>query len=244
MLGIAAGSVAEVSQEACDDALGHPPDDRVFQSIGRELAALTADVQSHRVVGVRMQQEVDRDPLRGGHFGVEREPGPVTQREHMGPDGDRGQDGIPGHDVVEGTDEMPTLERETNLLRGLPHGRREEVRLRRLLPTAGQSHVAGPGIAQPLRAADQEQGVGTRGQDDGDRGPQQWIPSLVRHRPVEGEAIAKAGEMTAQWLWLWQPPPQHPPPGGGPSRLRSVCFPAVAGRAVSDMSCSSFRPSQ
>jgi hypothetical protein len=58
---------------------------------------------------------------------------------------------------------------------------------------------------------------------------------------VAGEALPKAVEAGAQWLWLWQPPPQHPPPGGGPSRLRSVCFPPVAGRAVSDMSRSSFR---
>jgi hypothetical protein len=59
---------------------------------------------------------------------------------------------------------------------------------------------------------------------------------------MDGEAIAQAVETAAQWLWVWQPPPQHPPPGGGPSRLRSACFPPVAGRAVSDMSRSSFRP--
>jgi hypothetical protein len=61
---------------------------------------------------------------------------------------------------------------------------------------------------------------------------------------VDGQAIAKPMKTTAQWLWVWHPPPQHPPLGGGPSRLTSACFPPVAGRAVSDMSRSSFRPWQ
>jgi hypothetical protein len=65
---------------------------------------------------------------------------------------------------------------------------------------------------------------------------------------VGGEAIAEPVE-TSQWLWVWQPPPQHPP-AGGPNRLElalslpngSAGLPLEAGRAVSDISRSSRCP--
>jgi hypothetical protein len=102
--------------------------------------------------------------------------------------------------------------------------------------------VARPRITGALRPADEQQRVRVGRQDDGDRGPDERIAPVVHHRPVDGEAIAQAGEAIGQWLWLWQLPPQHPPPGGGPSRLRSGCFDPEAGRAVSAMSRSSLRP--
>jgi hypothetical protein len=102
--------------------------------------------------------------------------------------------------------------------------------------------VPRPGIAQALRAPDEQEGIRIRRDDDGDGCPDQGIALLVHCGPVGGKSPAESGEASGQWLCVWQPPPQHPPPGGGPSRLRSAGFPPEAGRAVSDMSRSSFRP--
>ena len=59
-----------------------------------------------------------------------------------------------------------------------------------------------PGIADSLGAADQQQGVGIGGEDNGDRGPDQRIAAIVHHRVVNGQAVAKAVETIGQWLWL------------------------------------------
>ena len=165
----------------------------------------------------------------------------MAQREDMGSDGDGREDRRPRNDIIERPDQVLWAERESDLFGSLPHGRGEEVGLRGLLPAAGQGHVPRPGVACPLGATNQQQRIGIGGEDDSDRSPDQRIASVVHHRAMDGEAIAKTVETAGQWLWLWQLPPQHPPAAGGPSRLRSICLPPVAGRAVSDMSRSSFR---
>jgi hypothetical protein len=108
--------------------------------------------------------------------------------------------------------------------------------------------MTGPGISPAFGAPDQENRVGIGSEDDRDRGPDKRIAPLIYPGAVKSEAIAESSESGSQWLWVWQPPPQHPPPGGGPSRLRSAPshlspdLPLEVGRAVSDMSRSSRLP--
>src|ERR687891_388802 len=70
------GELSEMFKEAGKDPLGHPPDHRVIEPVGRELTALASDLELDRVIGVRMEQEIQRDPARGGDLGVEPELGP------------------------------------------------------------------------------------------------------------------------------------------------------------------------
>jgi hypothetical protein len=166
----------------------------------------------------------------------------MVQGENVGPDSDGWENGGPGHDIIERSDQVSTAEGETDLLGGFAHRGGQEVRLCGILPATRQGHVTRPRISQSLGTANEQERVGIGREDDGDRGPDERIAPIVDQRPVGGEPIAKAVEPGGQWLWLWQLPPQHPPPAGGPRRLTSGCFPPVAGRAVRDMSRSSLRP--
>lgn len=241
-LSIGPVSVSKVFQQSREDSLGHPPDDRIIEPVGRELPALAPDLEPDRVVGVGMEEKIERDPPRGRDFGVERELRQAVEGEDVGTDGDRWERRGPGHHVVEAADQVLGPEHQPHLFGCLADGGSHQVGLGRALAAARKRHVSGPGITGPLGAPDQKNRVRVGSEYDRDRGPDERIAPLVHLSAVDGEAIAKPREPGGQWLWVWQPPPQHPPPGGGPSRLRSARFPPEAGRAGSDMSRSSLRP--
>ena len=147
-----------------------------------------------------MEEDVQRNPPRPGHLGVEGEGRPLIQRENVGTDRDGREDRSPGHDIIEGADQVLAAEGEPDLLGGLPHGGGEKVRVSGLLPAPGQGHMAGPGVACTLGAANEQQGVGIGGEDNGDRRPDEGIATVVHHRAVDGEPIAKAVKPGGQWL--------------------------------------------
>ena len=155
-----------------------------------------------------------------------------------------GSTGVRGITSSRRAEERRAVEDEADLLERLADSGLQQVGVSGLAAAARQRHVPRPGIAGVLGAADEEDRVGRGRDDDRDRRPDQAGIVRTHHRLVPREALAQPGKAEAQWLWEWHPPPQHPPPGGGPSRLKSAGFPAVAGRAVSDMSRSSFRPLQ
>jgi len=132
---------------------------------------------------------------------------------------------------------------DADLLRRLPCCRLDQVGIRGSPPPTRKADLSGPGIARTLGPADEEEGVWLRGQDQCD-----GRPPALRVQGLDGRTPGKAprqsgegrGERLGQWPCEWQDPPQQPP-GGGPSLLKSVCFPAVAGRAGSDIRRSTLR---
>jgi hypothetical protein len=232
---------SQLFQQFGQDSLGHAPDHGVVEPIGGEHATLAADVELDRVVGVRMQEEVERDPSCRRDLGIEGKLGTMVEREDIGPDGDGREQRRPWHHVVEGAYQMLGTQDQSDFFGGLPDGGGHQVGVAGILPAARNRHVSRPGVARSLGAPDQKNRVRVGRDDDRDRGPHQGIAALVQRRPVAGEPIAELIEPGSQWLWVWQPPPQHPP-AGGPNRLKSEGLPLEAGRAVSDMSRSSLCP--
>ena len=239
-----------VVQQVAEDAFRHPPDHGVIEPVGGEFTALAHDLESNGVIGLGMEEKVEWDPARRRDLGVEPKLRPAVEREDVGADGDRWEGRGARDHVIEAAQQEFGAKHETHFFGGFADGGSHQVGLRRILPAAWKRHVPGPGVPGPIGAADQENRVRIGTEDDRDGGPDQRIAPLVHPSAVNGKATAKPGEPGSQWPCVWQPPPQHPPPGGGPSRLRSVpslpnesgCFRPAAGRAVSDMSRSSLRP--
>lgn len=101
--------------------------------------------------------------------------------------------------------------------------------------------MSGPGVSRAVGAADQKKRVWRGYENQRHRCPEQLGIGVIGGWLAPGEPFPKPLETIAQWLCEWQLPPQHPPLEGGPSRPKSAGFPAEAGRAVSDISRSSFR---
>ena len=176
-------------QKAGQYPLRHPPDDCVVQSVRSEFPALAADVESDHVAGAGIEQEVERNPVRGRHLGVQAQRRSGAEREDEGPDGDGREQRRSRHHIVEAPDQVPGLERDTDFFGRLAYGRAHQIRLVRILAPAREGHVAGPRISRPLGATDEQDRVGVGSEDDGDGSPDERIAPLVHQALVGGAAI-------------------------------------------------------
>ena len=214
----AGDSLAELLEEACNDPLGHAPDDGILELVGLDQAGIPGDIQPDWMVSARADEVVDRDPVGGGYLGVERQQRSDRGEEHEGSDGYGWENGRSRHHVIEGSSQMLAIQLDSDFFLGLADRGREEILVGRLAAAAWQGHVAPPGISGALGAPDQKDGVGFGSEDDGDRGPQEGCV-VVGAGLVAGQTLAEANQPGGQCEWDWQPPPQQPPPGVGPRRL-------------------------
>jgi hypothetical protein len=164
-------SLAELLEQACNDPLGHAPDDGILELVGLDQAGIAGDIQPDWMVGARVDEMVDRDPFGGGHLGVERQHRPHRGQEHEGPDRYRWEDGRSRDHVIEGSSQMLAVQLDSDFFLGLTDRGCEEIRVSRLAAAARQSHVAAPGISGALGAPDQKDAIGFGNEDDGDCGP-------------------------------------------------------------------------
>lgn len=94
----------------------------------------------------------------------------------MGSHGDRGERRVLGDNIVQCGDELSALERDSDLLPHLTDDCGDKIGVLRVTPTAGERHVARPGIILAAGAAYEEQCIGRGNEHDRDRGPhEQWI---------------------------------------------------------------------
>ena len=89
---------------------------------------------------------------------------------------------------------------QSDFLEGLADRGVDEIGVDRLPAAARQGHVAGPGIAGALGAADEEHRIGRGDQHHGDGRPDQRSSSPPVDGPVPGQPLAQPGEAGAQWL--------------------------------------------
>src|SRR4051794_29657177 len=101
---------AKLCEELRENPLGHPPDDRFLEPIGRHVSGLAADFEARGVVRLGMQQVVEVNPAGRGYFGVGSERRAVGKDEDERPDRDRRQHGRAGYDVVETAEEIATAQ--------------------------------------------------------------------------------------------------------------------------------------
>ena len=179
-------------EQAGKDSLGHPPDHRVIEPVGRELAALAPDLEPDGVIGVGMEQKVEGDPARGRDLGVERECRAGGRERRR-----RGGRRSGGSDGVRGT--------TSSRLPSRCSGRRSRPTSSAVSRTAVVTRSGSAGSCRPPGSAmcpDQgspacsarrirRTAVGVGSEDDRDRRPDERIAPLVHPRAVDGEAIAK-----------------------------------------------------
>ena len=183
------------------------------------------------------------DPVTGRDLGVEPDRRAMGKRKHVWANRDRRQRGRDRSHVVQSAEPAGPGQVDTDLLDRFPGRRLEQIGISGPPPTTGKADLTGPGIICPLGPADEEEGIGVRGEDQG-----HGSPPAVRVRGFERGAPGQApcqsgqrrGERVDQWPCEWQDPPQQPP-AGGPSWLKSAGLPALAGRAGSDIRRSTFR---
>jgi hypothetical protein len=129
--------LAELLQQARDDALGHTPDDGIIELVGRNQTALAGDIEPNRMVGGRVEEMVDGNPAGCGHFGIGGQRRPCRGQEYKWPDGDGWKDGGSRHDVIQSADQLLSFEVDTHLLRRLADDSGQEVLVLGLAAPAG-----------------------------------------------------------------------------------------------------------
>jgi hypothetical protein len=165
------------------------------------LAALAPDIELESVVGGRVEEVVQRDPASGRDFRIGRERGSGWEREDERADSDRRENGGPGNDIVEAADELLAGGRIADLLRGLPDGGGDEVRVDIRLASAGERHVSRPRVVPALGPADQEEAVGIGSEEHRDGRPDERAARGVYLGLVVGEALPETEESRGQCWW-------------------------------------------
>jgi hypothetical protein len=216
--GVACKGLAELLEEAGEDALGHAPDDCVLQLIGSNQTGIPGNAQADKVKSAGVKKMVETHPTRRCYFRIEPQHRGDRHQEYEGPHGYRWEDRSARHYVIKASGPMLESELNSDFLPSLPHGGAEEIQVARLAATSWKSHMTGPGIPPALSPPDQEDTIGFRSEDDGDRSPEERC-IVVGGGLVASEALAEASQPGGQCECDWQPPPQQPPLEGGPSRL-------------------------
>jgi hypothetical protein len=205
-------------QEARDDSLGHAPNNGVLELVSWDKSTPAGEIQPHWMVGVGVEEVVDRDPAGSRYFQVGGQCWPGRDQKHVGPYSNRREDWGSRDHVVEGARQMLRVKRHPDFFPGFPNCRDEKALIRELPAATGQRHVAAPWISSPLGPPDQEDTVRLGADNDRDRGPEEGCV-IVGSGLITGQTLAEANEPGGQCECDWQPPPQQPPLGGGPSRL-------------------------
>jgi len=209
--------------------------------VGGKLPGLTPELELDRTIRRALEQVIDRNPGCSGYLCIEGQLRTGGEQKDEGPDGNGRQGWCPGNHVGQPARELLAPEPHTDFLQRLSDCGVDQVGIGRGAAPARQGHVSGPRVARAVGATDQKQGVGRGNEDESHRRPEQGGIRVIGGRVPRREPFPQPVETVAQWLCEWQLPPQHPPLEGGPSRLKSAGFPADAGRAVRDISRSSFR---
>jgi hypothetical protein len=170
------------------------------------------------MVGIGVEEMVDCDPTGSRYLNVGGQHWSGWDEKHKGPYGDRREDWGSRDHIVERARQMLHIEMDSDFFLGLPNCCNEKVLIRWVPSATRQGHVAAPGISGALGPTDQENAVGLGADNDRDGGPKQGCV-IVGSGLITGQTLAEANEPVGQCEWEWQPPPQQPPPEGGPSRL-------------------------
>lgn len=226
-----------------ENALSHPPHRQAFHHVGGYQERCAPNDDRGLATDARPAKLGQLDPLRGGDLRVEPDGGAALNAEHVGANRDGRQGWRPGRDIVEDAETLGPGEVDPYFLGRFADRGVHQAGVPVGPAAARKTNLAGPGVVRPLGPADEEDGVGIRGENQRHCRPASLrVPSLDRRAP--GKALGDTGEgrreRVGQWLCEWQDPPQQPP-AGGPSLLKSAGFPAVAGRAGTDIRRSTFR---
>jgi hypothetical protein len=182
-----------VGEEAGQDPLSHPPDHAFLQLIGLDLAAFSGYLEPHGVVGVRSKQVVDGYPVSRGHLVIGGDLRLRPKDEHVGTNRYWRERGRTGDNIFEATRQVAFLERDAELLTGLPNGGGNQVGIGRLAAAARQRDVTRPGISSPFGPANEKNGVGIGGENDRHGSPdQRGIVGLARR--VILKTLTEAGK--------------------------------------------------
>jgi|GEM_PF-5537653 len=163
----------QLGEEAGENPLRHSPDDGILQLIGLNLPALACNLQLNRVVDVGAKQVIDWHPARLSHLSVEPQGRTLWQQKYERAYSYGWEDRGPGYDVGQTAGKILSSELETHLFGGFPHSGGGKIGIAWFLPPARQGHVAGPRISRTFSPADEQDGIGLRGEDDGNSGPDQ-----------------------------------------------------------------------
>ena len=189
--------LGQLMDQSGKDPLGHPPDNGILELIGLDLAALARDLKVNRVVRARLHQIAEGDPAGRRHLGIQQQLGAGRRKKDERTNGNGGQYRSAGNHVFQQSGEVRGGEIDPHLLDDLADGRGNQVPVGRVPATAGQGHVAGPGVTRALSAPNQEDGIRVRHDDDRHRGPDQGGIVSVAGLAL-GQPFLEPGEPAAQ----------------------------------------------
>ena len=185
--------VAKGQEQASENPLGHPPDDRVIELIRLYLAGLSRHRQANEVVPLGLLEIIYGDPGGGSHLPIQDKSGATWHKEDKRTNCHRRQDRRSRHDILKAAKQLLSPQLESYLLLGFSNGGCEELHILGLTAASRKGHLAGPGISHPIGASDEQDGIGIRSDDDRYCRPDQRIV-VNSGRVLFSQAVPEAGD--------------------------------------------------
>ncbi len=124
----------------------------------------------HRAVGPGSEEGVEGDPPGAGHFGVGAQWDACRERENERPHQDRWEDRGPRGKIIQDADQRRVGQIDRDFLEGLPPRGGDQIGIAGTPATARKGELPRPAVVLPLGAANEEDAIGVRREDDRDGG--------------------------------------------------------------------------